>query len=350
MLIFGGNNSGGGGGGAGTVTSVATASNSLANNSAPNPIVGAGTVEFELQVIDILLADFSTALAGATLLPGVTYHITDPPFPLDDMWIEATATDQIDDQMSGTSLGRFVQCYYDFEQSTLCEVYCPARNNRTSRFNFGGTDCIETFDTTTNRYRNCVIVDSNFSDDGTTFADGLIVDENCDITLANGAFADGVHVEAGCIFSIDEADVNCSSFGARCDIALRGNVVYESMQWFDPENISITTGLSNKEYHPALNELQQFIPVNAGTDDIADSYATNIFVNLNPAGVIPAYTLQLPATPLNGQTFHIGSTDAITALTLTGNGHTLVGGITTLATLGSVVYYYDLASDTYFLV
>ena len=64
---------------------------------------------------------------------------------------------------------------------------------------------------------------------------------------------------------------------------------------------------------------------------------------LNPAGTIAALTVVLPAasTLANNQTLKIGSSQIVTALTLTGGtGTTIVGGATTIAAAGGFELIY----------
>lgn len=59
----------------------------------------------------------------------------------------------------------------------------------------------------------------------------------------------------------------------------------------------------------------------------------NVYLLLTPTGAFAAGTLVLPpvANCVDGQTFLMNTTQAVTALTLNGNGATVVGGPTTLA-------------------
>lgn len=70
---------------------------------------------------------------------------------------------------------------------------------------------------------------------------------------------------------------------------------------------------------------------------------------LNPAGTIAALTVTLPAasTLTNGQTLKIGSTQVVTALTLTsGTGTSIVGGATAIAAAGGFELVYIESNAT----
>jgi hypothetical protein len=69
---------------------------------------------------------------------------------------------------------------------------------------------------------------------------------------------------------------------------------------------------------------------------------------LNPAGTLAALTINMPAAPVNGQIQRVTSSQIITVLTISGNGHTLVGGLTTLSLGGSFTYIYDTATTTWY--
>lgn len=70
---------------------------------------------------------------------------------------------------------------------------------------------------------------------------------------------------------------------------------------------------------------------------------------LNPAGTIAALTIVLPAgsTLIDGQTLDVGSSQIVTALTLTsGTGTSIVGGPTTIAAPGGFTLAYKASSAT----
>lgn len=71
---------------------------------------------------------------------------------------------------------------------------------------------------------------------------------------------------------------------------------------------------------------------------------------LNAGGTIATYTLNLPASPVNGQEHIITSTVTVTALTLTPPGGTTIAGTapTTIAANGRIAYIYRSASTSWY--
>lgn len=67
----------------------------------------------------------------------------------------------------------------------------------------------------------------------------------------------------------------------------------------------------------------------------------NGFVRLviNPAGSLLALTVTLPANPTDGDTVVLGSTQAVTTLTM--NGGTIIGGLSTLAIGSTATFVYN---------
>lgn len=82
-----------------------------------------------------------------------------------------------------------------------------------------------------------------------------------------------------------------------------------------------------------------------GTTTIAAGVLTE--VNSTP-GTLATYTLNLPAAPNNGQIVDFVSEGTITTLTMSGNGHTLVGGATTIIGPGRQAYIYNTAATTWY--
>ena len=72
---------------------------------------------------------------------------------------------------------------------------------------------------------------------------------------------------------------------------------------------------------------------------------------LNPSGALASGTIIMPATPIDGQTISIASTQVITALTLSAPaGQTIYGAITTLAANGRASYQYVLSVASWFRI
>jgi hypothetical protein len=72
------------------------------------------------------------------------------------------------------------------------------------------------------------------------------------------------------------------------------------------------------------------------------------FLNLNPAGVLATGTINLPAAPIDGQIIEVATTQTITALTVSGNGHTIKNAPTTLTGGAGFSYRYRLSDTTWY--
>jgi len=74
-------------------------------------------------------------------------------------------------------------------------------------------------------------------------------------------------------------------------------------------------------------------------------------VILNPSGTLAVGTVTMPASPSDGMTITIATTQTITSLTLLGNtGQTVSNAITTLSAGTAVSYYYRLSNTTWYRV
>lgn len=363
----------------GTVSSVASASSSLLNRSLPNPIVSIGTIDFEVQIIDITSIALAILEAGGGCLVGVMYRVTDfnhvigggiTLLTAEFMTVEdSTGVPTLSTRGTAHSATGKYELSWDCQNDFISELYFPLHNQKATRnFQASPANCIE-----------------NANWENVNDADFELY--QCDINNVTGAFHIKNSIVKDCVVNfagfagvILNSEVRSSViFGAACQmnesyvlngagVTLSGNVTRCN---FDTDSASIipagctlnsvhvgigatilfpASAVTDKNYSPALNELQKFVPVNAGAGTIADSSATVINVNLNPAGVIAAYTFNLPTLPRDGQVFDIATTNAITVLTLGTGGHTVVGNIATLAALGKFRYQYELATDTFWLV
>ena len=61
---------------------------------------------------------------------------------------------------------------------------------------------------------------------------------------------------------------------------------------------------------------------------------------MNPAGTLATGTITMPASPVDGMTITFSSSQQITALTMSGNGATIVGAVTFLPAKTGVTYVY----------
>lgn len=68
---------------------------------------------------------------------------------------------------------------------------------------------------------------------------------------------------------------------------------------------------------------------------------------IDPAGTLAALTVVLPSAPVEGQVFMMGSSQIITAMTITG---TIVGTLTTLGAAGFARFCYSATASKWFRV
>ena len=69
---------------------------------------------------------------------------------------------------------------------------------------------------------------------------------------------------------------------------------------------------------------------------------------INPAGTLATGTITMPAAPSDGMTITFSSTKQITALTMAGNGATLVSAVTALNANQSVSYIYRATGTSWY--
>ena len=92
---------------------------------------------------------------------------------------------------------------------------------------------------------------------------------------------------------------------------------------------------------------QYFAPTATGfTVYVADAL-THIWAIIAPTGTMASGTIVLPATPPNRQLVDVNTTQAITALTINGNGKSVAGGPATLAINGFFRLRYDVVTSTW---
>lgn len=88
----------------------------------------------------------------------------------------------------------------------------------------------------------------------------------------------------------------------------------------------------------------QYVVATTGTTVTADGSAILL---LDPAGTLLALTITMPASPIDKQHFTIGTSQIITALTITG---TIVGTLTTLALGGFATFQWNATAAKWFRV
>ncbi len=96
---------------------------------------------------------------------------------------------------------------------------------------------------------------------------------------------------------------------------------------------------------------QYSAPLTGATVTVTDTQ-DSIWLILTPAGTIAALTLTFPtlANTVDKQEILFNTTNTITALTLSGNGSSIVGAITTLAANGFARYRFDAVLSTWYRV
>jgi len=87
------------------------------------------------------------------------------------------------------------------------------------------------------------------------------------------------------------------------------------------------------------------VPTTGGTVTLAKVTPYQI---INPAGTLATLTVTFPASPVDGQVQFISYMQAITALTLSGNGNTVVGGNSSAALAMGTAFIYDLATTSWY--
>lgn len=193
MITLGSGTTGGGGGGA--VTSVGSNSNSLNNLSAPNPIVGAGVIDFEVQIIDINLADARADEAANKLLEGVIYRITDFNKVLKVQTLATAEFMCIKNTAGLKNLSTTGDAFdvtdnpfrikYDLQTDKLYAVEFQRLNQYAERDNASIRNCIENFRFNDISYANSKAIECDmFTTAGTVFKDSICQYGNVIFTFA----------------------------------------------------------------------------------------------------------------------------------------------------------------------
>jgi hypothetical protein len=86
-------------------------------------------------------------------------------------------------------------------------------------------------------------------------------------------------------------------------------------------------------------------PTTGSTITLATTHFRTI---LNPTGSLLALTINMPATPVDGQVQRITTTQAITTLTVSGNGNSIIGAPTSLIIGQSFSMIYDVPTTTWY--
>ena len=103
---------------------------------------------------------------------------------------------------------------------------------------------------------------------------------------------------------------------------------------------------SATDMRSATPAVQYVAPTTGSTVNVATT--GNIVLFINPAGSLLALTVTLPATPTNGDRVSIASSQVVTTLTM--NGGTIIGALTTLAVASFAAYSYSSDASSWFRV
>ena len=84
------------------------------------------------------------------------------------------------------------------------------------------------------------------------------------------------------------------------------------------------------------------------TGDTVTLLSTNYISIINPAGTLATLTVDMPATPVDGQKQRFSFTQIITSLTVTGGGNTIVGTPTAAAISNAFEFIFNVGDSTWY--
>jgi len=106
--------------------------------------------------------------------------------------------------------------------------------------------------------------------------------------------------------------------------------------------------LTDVEILNARNTVQYITPSTGFSQTISN---TTTYLIIEPSGTLATGTVTMPASPVDGQTVTITSTQIITALTHNPNtGQTLKGALTTIPADGNATWLYKTSTTTWYRV
>ena len=129
------------------------------------------------------------------------------------------------------------------------------------------------------------------------------------------------------------------------------------------DNIPLQSAADNDARKASLTALVAFMqanltfPTGALTPQYAAPSATafnvavnsgNVWLLLTPTAGFAAGTITLPANPVAGQQVRVSCTQAVTTLTVAGNGRTVTGAPTTIAANGFFLMWFDATLNAWF--
>lgn len=269
-------------------------------------VSGASTKQIDLRVQGITRASFIAAIATTSLKAGLTYSITDPISPLTNLWIKATAGNKYDSQMSGMVGTVHVECGWSTVTNKNTYIYNRQLNNLAIRPATSVTNCIENFDVTNSKIKNCAIVDSNISLNLTnTNVNGLYVEQGCAVTL-NKTTITGLKVGAGSslnIGTVDTYNITRSVFGPGHNSTFNGaagGTGSMSDSYIDYQSgIALATNNNWNNIHidiKSSNLSMVLNPDGAGALDFNSNFADGS----NVVGVVTPDSAAVPLTQVNG--------------------------------------------------
>lgn len=375
----------GGGGGAGTVTSVGSSSNSLVNNSAPNPIVGAGNVSFEVQIIDVTYVQAALLELAGTLLEGVIYRITDFSHAIGIVTLAAAEFMTIKDDSGNTKLSTNGNAFttsntqyeisYDLQTDFLMMVCYSPLNQRASRALGSAKNCIEQIDWENILWQNIEVIETDFvnSAAGTSFTNTFATNatinwggfastiEGCFLyDLSNIVFIAAINIQSVTLLQGSQASIadvcraGIIETGASLSVVagkpLNGFRIGVSS--IVVSNNSITAIDIAADFN--TNELVQVFAAAAIAEQILSSLCSNINVNIDPTAFAVGYSINLPQFPYHRQLVNIGWNAACATATGIVTA-TFAGGGVVVPLLASqkgqcISYQYDANTATWYLV
>lgn len=369
--------------GTGTVTSVGTSSNSLVNNSAPNPITTVGTVSFEVQIIDITKAAAVIANGLGNLLPGVTYRITDFNKVIGAQTL-LTADFFTDKQsllirkmcVSGMAFDAAGEQYfikYDLATDFLMEVYYPPLDQRAERQLGSTANCITALKWKNAGWAGTKVIETNFLSVGTSQCSNVVafmaqidfggfngsisnaeLQPNSSISFQALATLNALFLNQDAVLSPSK-DITGGFFGIDSSFSNVSAVkdVYVGNKCIVSADGTKAPALNNWSADFNNNAPVQVLTSAAIAEQIVSCYNTQIFVNVDPSHFAVGYSVNLPQYPIDKQVVNIGFNSACATATGVVTA-TFAAGITVsiLATQKGqcVSYIFDLATNTWYLV
>lgn len=107
-------------------------------------------------------------------------------------------------------------------------------------------------------------------------------------------------------------------------------------------NPSVTNGEVRMVAAELTNAVQYSVPTTGQT--VVSNGSGVLF--LNPAGLLVSLTVTVPSAPVDGQSFEVASSQAITTLTM--NGGTIKGALTTFVLNGWARWRYSSSAAAWF--